>query len=135
MAEDPQDRLAKALSEQTLEKEQKKQILTSLNKALGKPDLYTEKAFSDPNLSEKGAGLFDRDPNTWTDAEVGFLNRELLVSAWPNVIAPSVRLQLPPGFRQQSPVRPCLRQSDRHQSRTEPLRVAARDPAALGRSL
>ncbi|MHC4565815.1 MAG: efflux RND transporter permease subunit [Planctomycetota bacterium] len=98
MAKDPQDDLAKALSEQTLEQEHKQQILASLNEVLGKPDLYSEQAFPDPNLSEKGDELLGRDPNIWTEEEVRFLNRELLVSAWPNLITPSVRLELPPGY-------------------------------------
>jgi multidrug efflux pump subunit AcrB len=98
LTEDSQEKLEKALSEQTLAKENNKQILASLNEALGETDLYTQRAFPDPNLSEKGAELLDRDPNTWTDEEARFLNRELLVSAWPNLIAPSVRLELPPGY-------------------------------------
>ena len=98
MSKDPQEELAEALSDQTPEAEHKRQILASLNEALGKPALYNEQAFGDPKVSDKGAELLGRDPNTWAGDEVRFLNRELLVSAWPNVIAPSVRLEMPPGY-------------------------------------
>jgi len=98
MSKDPQEELAEALCDQTPEAEHKRQILASLNEALGKPGLYNEQAFGDPKVSDKGAELLGRDPNTWAGDEVRFLNRELLVSAWPNVIAPSVRLEMPPGY-------------------------------------
>ena len=94
----PRDDLAAALSEQTLSKEHKEQILTSLNEAIREPTLYHEEAFVRPDLSEKAADLLERGPETLTEEEVQFLNRELLFSAWPNLIAPSVRLELPLGY-------------------------------------
>jgi len=90
--------LDKCLSEEKPEEKHKRQILASLNEALGKRDLYNARDFADPNLSEKGAELLDGDPNTWTEEEVRFLNHDLLASSLPNVIAPSVRLELPPGY-------------------------------------
>ena len=92
--------LAEALSDQTLSQSSKQRILWSLNAILDLPTLYRREAFVTviPNLSEKAAELLERGPETLTEEEVRFLNRELLVSAWPNLIAPSVRLELPPGY-------------------------------------
>ena len=45
------------------------------------------------------------------------------------------QLQLPQVFRQQSPFRPFLWQGHRHQPGAKSLRLAAWDPASLGRSL
>jgi len=92
--------LAEALSDQTSSESTKQRILVSLNAVLGESTLYRREAFVTvtPNLSEKAAELLERGPETLADEEVRFLNRELLVSAWPNLIAPSVRLEMPPGY-------------------------------------
>jgi multidrug efflux pump subunit AcrB len=92
--------LAEALSDETLSKSTKQRILWSLNAVLGEPTLYRREAFVTvtPRLSDKAAELLERGPETLTEEEVRFLNRELLVSVWPNLIAPSVRLEMPPGY-------------------------------------
>ncbi len=98
LAKESRDSLAAALSEQASNKKIKEQILASLNEALGKPGLYRKEAFAEVDLSDKAAELLALTPETLTAEEVQFLNRELLVSAWPNLIAASVRLELPPGY-------------------------------------
>nr|MBC8218310.1 efflux RND transporter permease subunit [Planctomycetota bacterium] len=105
LSEKQRDNLEVALSEQKSEEEDKEeeernqqQILAFINEALGKPDFYSATAFPEPNLSEKAAQLLERGPATLAEEEVRFLNRELLASAWPNIIAPSMRLELPPGY-------------------------------------
>ncbi|MHC4432995.1 MAG: efflux RND transporter permease subunit [Planctomycetota bacterium] len=98
LSEKQRDKLAEALAEQESEEENQQQILALINEALGKPDFYSAEAFPEPNLSEQAAQLLERGPATLTEEEVRFLNRELLVSACPNVIAPNVRLVLPPGY-------------------------------------
>ena len=94
-----QETLAAALSAETSDDEHKKQILAVLNGALSKPAFYTREAFPEPALSEKAKPLLEQDPQTLTEAETQFLNRELIVSAWPDLIAPGVRLELPPNYQ------------------------------------
>jgi multidrug efflux pump len=94
----PQDDLAEALSGQILDKEQREQILALLNEALRKPTFYDAEAFTNPTLSQKAKQLLEQGPETLNEEELQFLNRELLVSALPNLIAPNVRLELPPGY-------------------------------------
>ncbi|MHC4700093.1 MAG: efflux RND transporter permease subunit, partial [Planctomycetota bacterium] len=98
LSEQSQDVLAAALSQQDLSEENRGQILMGLNEAFGKNALYSQEAFANPDFSDKAAQLLERGPETLTEEEVRFLNRELLVSAWPHVIAPSVRLEMPPGY-------------------------------------
>jgi len=101
LSEKQRGNLLRALPEQKSEEEEQRnrqQILAYINEALGKPDFYSATVFPEPNLSEKAAQLLERGPATLAEEEIRFLNRELLVSAWPHVIAPNVRLQLPPGY-------------------------------------
>ncbi len=90
--------LASLVSAQTLDDEQKGQLVGLLNLALAKPELYRQEAFPDPNLSPEASAMLGRGPQNLTPNEVLFLNRELLASAWPNLIAPNVRVVLPLGY-------------------------------------
>ncbi len=90
--------LASLLSAQTLDSEQKNRLLGLLNIALTKSELYRQDAFPDPNLSPEAAAMLERGPENLLPHEVLFLNRELLRSAWPDLIAPNVRVALPVGY-------------------------------------
>ena len=94
----PQDGLAAVLSLQITDKKQREQLLTFLNGALSKPNFYHAVAFPNPALSQKAKQLLEQGPKTLTEKELQLLNRELLVSAWPNLIAPNVRLELPANY-------------------------------------
>jgi hypothetical protein len=94
----PQIDLEAALSAQTSDEEQKEQILALLNEVLRKPTFYHAEAFPNPALSQKAEQLLEQGPETLTEMELQFLNRELLVSSWPNLIAPNVRLELPANY-------------------------------------
>jgi multidrug efflux pump subunit AcrB len=85
--------LGSALNDST-----KKQIRTLLNQALANPAFYSAEGFSNANLSQDAAQLLERGFDNLTEEEVQFVNRELLVSAWPDLIAPNVRLELPPNY-------------------------------------
>ncbi|UCF17392.1 MAG: efflux RND transporter permease subunit, partial [Phycisphaerales bacterium] len=101
LSEKQRKNLLRALPEQKSEEQEQRnrqQILALINEALGKPDFYSATVFPEPNLSEKAAQLLERGPATLAEEEARFLNRELLVSAWPSLIAPSVRLEMPPGY-------------------------------------
>ena len=92
------DDLAAALSVKITDDEQKKHILALLNSALSQPAFYIAQAFPESALPEKAKELLEQDPKTLSEIELQFLNRALLVSAWPNLIAPSVRLEMPPNY-------------------------------------
>ena len=94
----PQENLAAVLSAQTSDKEQREQILVSLNEVLRKPTFYHAEAFPNPTLSQKAEQLLEQGPEMLTEEELQFLNRELLVSSWPNLIAPNIRLELPANY-------------------------------------
>lgn len=88
---------ASLLSADAFEEEQKERLVALLNTALGKPNLYHPDAFSDPNLPLEVAVMVKKGPENLTQAEVLFLNRELLVAVWPDVIARPMRVVLPLG--------------------------------------
>ncbi len=92
------DDLAAVLSAEISNDEPKEQVLALLNGALSKPTFYRAEAFPEPNLSEQAKRLLEQDLQALTKEEIQFLNRELLVSVWADVVAPSVRLELPVGY-------------------------------------
>jgi multidrug efflux pump len=90
--------LADALSAETPTEEQRQQVIASLNQALSNRDLYHAEDFPGDDLSPITSGLLRRNRADLRDKEVQFLNRQLLTSAFPSTIAPSVRLELPTGY-------------------------------------
>ena len=92
------DTLATALAVDPVEADDKKVIVELLNAAIREPTFARGGGF-DPNaLSPTAAQLLSRDPGLLSNEEVQFLNRELLVSAWPEVVAPNLRLELPADY-------------------------------------
>ncbi|MBN1360725.1 MAG: efflux RND transporter permease subunit [Sedimentisphaerales bacterium] len=93
------DDLASLLSAPTFAGEQKERLLSLLNQALSDPQLYRADAFPGPNLlPAQAVSMLERGPENLTNVETTFLTREALVSAWPDVIAPNERLELPLGY-------------------------------------
>jgi len=89
---------ATLLSGAPFDKEQKAQVLELLNEVIYEPSLYRRDAFGDPTLSSEAAEMFERGFANLTEEEVAFANRELLVSVWPDLIAPHARVELPIGY-------------------------------------
>jgi multidrug efflux pump len=90
--------LASVLATNLSSKEQKQQVLGLLNEALSKPAFYQAEAFPKPTLSSNAEQFLEQGPQTLPANQLQFLNRELLGSAWPKLIAPNVRLQMPPNY-------------------------------------
>lgn len=90
--------LAEALSRETPAKEQKDQIVTSLNAAVASPDFYRAEDFQGDESPAPVTDLLKRAPETLRDAEIQFLNRQSLARAFPRVVTPGVRLELPAGY-------------------------------------
>jgi multidrug efflux pump subunit AcrB len=97
MAPSTEEVFAEALGSM-LDDSVKTQIRTLLNDALASPSLYSAEAFPDATLSQDAEQLLDRGLENVSAEEVRFVNRELLVSAWPDLIAPNVRLELPSNY-------------------------------------
>ena len=90
--------LADALSSETPTHEQRNQILAPLNQTIASRKLYNAADFEGSELPAPAGELSKRAPENLSDEEILFLNRQALVLAFPDVIAPNVRFTLPPGY-------------------------------------
>ncbi len=92
------DDLRSLLSAATFGKEEQGRLLGLLNKAMDAPRLYRADAFGALDLPAEVKSMLARGPETLADDEVAFLNRELLVSVWPDLITHNARVELPLGY-------------------------------------
>jgi len=76
----------------------KKPFLTQLNAMLKDPALYDAEAFADMDLPEDAVDLIKQGPANLSKKQLAFVNRELLVAAWPDLVAPNERLAFPLGY-------------------------------------
>jgi len=87
-----------ALAAGTSGEDQDKQILESLNAAIANRDLFTPEDLRTVDPSSPAVELVKQDRDKLSDERVQFLNRQALVAAFPTVLAPGVRIELPPGY-------------------------------------
>ncbi len=90
--------LAETLSGKRSSEDEEEKILSYLNQALTSTSLYKPEYLKDVNPGGPEQRLRKRNPEDLSREEIQFLNRQALVSAFPNVIAPAVRLELPAGY-------------------------------------
>ena len=78
--------------------DQDRQMLQALNEAIAGRDLFRTEDLQIADAASPVGELLKRDRQDLSNEQIEFLNRQALVSAFPGVIAPSVRLEMPVGY-------------------------------------
>ncbi len=89
--------LLKALESEQFSEEEKKQVLELLNKAISDPYLYETEDLQSGDLPPIVAELLKQERGLTKD-EVQFLNRQSLILAMPDIIAPVSFFEMPDGY-------------------------------------
>ncbi len=79
---------AAAAREAMVQPGQMNAMTRALNQIIESPDFYESTVFADIELTSRARALLDRGPEELTELQLARLNRELLVSAFPDLVLP-----------------------------------------------